>query len=412
MNAEIIMVGTELLLGDIVDTNGKFIAGELARLGINLFYQTVVGDNRLRLLDAVQRAADRSDLVIFSGGLGPTADDITRETVSEALGLELEEDPATVERLKAFFAGKNMTNNNLRQAMVPRGAEVLTNDRGTAPGLHIEKDSKHFFLLPGPPIELEPMMTERVAPILARLTDRTFVSRSLKLYGIGESSAEDRLRDLMDESDPTLAPYAKTGEVLLRITSSGKDRAECEAKNDLMQKRVTDRVGEYVYSDSGETLEEALVKRFTRRGLKIATAESLTGGLISQRITSVPGASAILEMSAVTYCDRAKHELLGVKEATLKEHTAVSEETAAEMARGVAALSGCDVGVSATGYAGPSGEHVGLVYVGAFFRGETRVVRLDTHRNGCEREYIRQLAANAAIGLALRITGLFGYENK
>ena len=411
MNAEIILVGTELLLGDIIDTNGKFLARSLASLGVNLFYQTVVGDNRERLLDVIRRALGRSDLVIFSGGLGPTADDLTRETVAEALGLELREDAETAGRLRAFFAGRNMTPNNLKQALVPEGARVLTNDWGTAPGLYIHAGLRHVFLLPGPPRELEPMFEARVRPILEEMSERVFVSTDLNLYGIGESAAEARLRDLMDGADPTLAPYAGSGEVRLRITSSGADRAECLEKNRRMLEKVRERVGDFIYAVDGESLEKALVERFARRGLKIAAAESLTGGLISSRIASVPGASAVMEMGVCTYCDRAKHALIGVKTETLEKFTAVSEQTAAEMALGVRRLSGSDVGISATGYAGPTGERIGLVYVGASYGDELVVKKLETHRTKCERGYIRTLAANAALALALQITGLFGSEN-
>lgn len=411
MNAEIILVGTELLLGDIIDTNGKFLARSLASLGINLFYQTVVGDNRERLLDATRRALGRSDILLFSGGLGPTADDLTRETVSEAMGLELKEDEKTAGRLRAFFAGRNMTPNNLRQALVPEGARVLTNDRGTAPGLYIIKDGRHVFLLPGPPRELEPMFDARVRPILEKMSRRVFVSSDLYLYGIGESAAEAKLRDLMESADPTLAPYAGNGEVRLRITSSGASREECEKKNLLMLGRVKERVGEFIYAVDGESLERALVERFARRGLKVAAAESLTAGLISSRIASVAGASAVMEMGVCTYCDRVKHEALGVKTETLEKYGAVSEQTAAEMALGVRRVSKADVGISATGYAGPTGEQVGLVYVGASYKDRLIVKKLETHRSRLERNYIRTLAANAALALALQITDLFGYES-
>ncbi|MBQ9543773.1 MAG: competence/damage-inducible protein A [Clostridia bacterium] len=411
MNAEIILVGTELLLGDIIDTNGKYLARALASMGINLFYQTVVGDNRERLLDVIRRALTRSDILIFSGGLGPTADDLTRETVAEAMGLELKEDEETVKRLRAFFAGRNMTLNNLRQALVPEGGQVLTNDWGTAPGLYIKKDTKQVFMLPGPPRELEPMFEARVRPILEKESCRVFVSTDLNLYGIGESSAEAKLRDLMENPDPTLAPYAGSGEVRLRITSSGSSREECLEKNRLMLEKVRERVGEYIYAVDGESLEKALVERFSKKGLKVAAAESLTAGLISSRIGSIPGASEVMEEGIVTYCDRVKREALGVKKETLEKYSAVSEETAAEMAQGIRRVAGSDVGISATGYAGPTGENVGLVYVGASFKDKLIVRKLETRRTKLERNYIRALAANAALALALQITDLFGYEN-
>lgn len=414
VNAEILLVGTELLLGDIMDTNGKYLARELAALGINLFYQTVVGDNPVRLKEAIARALARSDVVIASGGLGPTADDITRESFAEVMERPLYRDEATVARLEAFFAGRGrpMTENNLRQAMVPEGAEVLTNDWGTAPGLHIPQGEKHAFLLPGPPRELEALFQARVRPLLQRLSDRVLESTTVQLYGIGESALESELRDLMEGGDPSLAPYAKDGEVLLRITSSGADAAEAKRKNAAMLRLVRERVGEYIYDVDGESLEKALVERFSREGLTVSAAESLTGGLISQRITSVSGASAVIELGVCSYSDRIKHRVLGVKEETLKDFSAVSEETAREMAVGMKALAQSDVAVSATGYAGPTGEQVGLFFVAAAYRDRVLVKRVDSHRKGCEREYVRSLAASAALALALEITGLFGAEEK
>ena len=410
--AEILLVGTELLLGDIMDTNGKYLARELSKLGIDLYYQTVVGDNPKRLKEAVFKALERSDVVISSGGLGPTCDDITRETLAEAFGLELELNAPTVERLESFFksVGRKMTDNNLRQAMVPEGATVLTNDWGTAPGLYMTKDEKHAFLLPGPPRELEPMFGERVRPILSKMSDRKFVSQTIQVYGIGESALEEKLRDLMQGADPSLAPYAKDGEVLLRITSSGKDEAEAEEKNRGMLEKVLERAGEYVYDVDGENLQKALVERFSKTGLKIATAESLTGGLISQRITQISGASAVLELGVCSYCDRIKNKILSVSSSSLKEFSAVSEQVAMEMAEGVRNLSGADIAVSATGYAGPTGEKVGLVYIGVCSEKGCRAIKLETGRRNGEREYIRSLAASRAIAEALREAGLFRFE--
>jgi len=411
--AEILLVGTELLLGDIMDTNGKYLARELSDLGIDLYYQTVVGDNPKRLREAVNRALERSDVVISSGGLGPTCDDITRGTFADALGLELKLHEPTVERLKSFFTsvGRKMTDNNMRQAMVPEGATVLTNDWGTAPGLYMKKDQKHAFLLPGPPRELEPMFRERVRPILFDMSDRKFVSDTLEVYGIGESALEEKLRDLMQGADPSLAPYAKDGEVLLRITSSGADVAEAKEKNRGMIQKVLERAGEYVYDINGESLQRALVERFSKKGLKIATAESLTGGLISKRITSVSGASAVFELGICSYSDRIKNKILSVSEASLEEYSAVSEAVAMEMAEGARRLSGADIAVSATGYAGPTGERVGLVYIGVSSSLSTRAVKLDTGRRTGEREYIRSLSASRAIAEALREAGLFSWEN-
>ncbi len=411
MNAEILMVGTELLLGDIMDTNGKFLARELAALGINLFYQTVVGDNPARLKEAIRRALERSDVVIASGGLGPTGDDITRECFAEVMGCPLALDDGVKARLEEFFAHRDrpMTPNNLRQAMVPRGAQVLLNDRGTAPGLYLQDATKHAFLLPGPPRELEPLYTQWVKPVLERLQDRVLVSTRLQIYGIGESALEEELKDLMEGSDPTVASYAKDGEVMLRITASGHNKEEAKEKNAVMLENIRGRVGRYLYDVDGENLQTALVRRFEEKGLTIATAESLTGGLISQRITSVSGASRVMELGLCSYSDRIKHEVLGVKEETLARFGAVSEATAREMALGVKALAGSDVAVSATGYAGPTGEQVGLFYVAAAYRDRVEVRRYDSHRRGCEREYVRTLAASAALALALEITDSFSW---
>lgn len=410
MKAEILLVGTELLLGDIVDTNGKFLARQLAQLGIHVYYQTVVGDNPGRLEEAVRRALGRSELVLAAGGLGPTDDDITREVFSRVLELPLEPHQPTRQRLEAFFAGRSrpMTPNNLRQALVPQGATVLTNDWGTAPGLWIPAPLGQAVLLPGPPRELEPMFCARVRPRLEKMCPSVLESRTLRLYGVGESQAAYDLQDLMAGADPSLAPYAKDGEMILRLTASGQTVAHARQRLAPLEDAVRERLGQYVYAvGEDKSLEQALVERFASRGLTVAAAESLTGGLISQRITSVPGASAVTQCSVCSYSNEVKHRLLGVDQQLLDTHGAVSEPVALAMAQGVRRLADSHVGISATGYAGPTGDPVGLVYVAAVYGDRQLVRRLDTHRNAGERAYIRTLAANAALALALQITDCF-----
>lgn len=407
-NAEILCVGTEILIGDIVNTNAAYISERLARLGIAQYYQAVVGDNPERLADAISRALERADLLIMSGGLGPTYDDLTKETAAKCMGRELYLDETSLERIKKNFTFrcKTMTENNVKQAMMPKGSVIFENNAGTAPGCAIEdaERGKIIIMLPGPPFEMKRMFEESVIPYLQRFTDKRFVSVNVNIFGMGESEVESKLKSIMNESvNPTVAPYCGDGEVRLRVTASGSDETECRcACDEMIEKIKATAVGEFIYG-TDTTLAESVVKTFSERGKTLAVAESCTGGLISKRITDIPGSSEMLGYGAVTYANEAKVKLLSVKPETLEAHGAVSPETAAEMAEGVRRLAGADVGIATTGIAGPGGgsaeKPVGLVYLGISSERGTRVLRL-TLSSG--RDRVRLLASTNALAEALR----------
>lgn len=407
LTAKIISVGTELLLGDIVDTNSAYISSGLAEIGINLFYRETVGDNHDRLVGVLKSSIENSDIVITSGGLGATADDITKEAVAEAMGLELVLDEHTLSRIEDFFTrrGRKMTDNNIKQAYIPKGAIVFDNDYGTAPVIAVEKDGKTVIMLPGPPRELCPMFDFSIKPYLeSRFSDSVIVSRTLRLYGIGEAEAEDRIRDLMNESrNPTVAPYAKTGEAILRLTARADSEASANALIDTLQKKVEERVGEYIYGVDISSLEEALFNILLKNSLTVAFAESCTGGLASKRLVDIAGASRVFGTSVVTYSNEAKMNLLGVREETLSAFGAVSDACAREMAEGLLKSSKADIAVSVTGVAGPDkseGKDVGTVIVGVASKKGVRTVTFNFARGNKERAYIRELSANAMINEA------------
>lgn len=418
VSAEILCVGTELLLGDIINTNASFIARELTKIGIAMYHQTVVGDNAERLKDAVRCALSRSDILITSGGLGPTYDDITKETVADALGKEMYYDEATAERIHRYFEriGRKMPPSNEKQAMTPVGATVVMNPRGTAPGLivtgNFEGVEKTVIMLPGPPCELEPMTVESIIPALSRkfnIGERVFFSRNLHFVGIGESSLEEIIRPLMDSKNPTVAPYAGEGEVRLRVTASADNTEQAMNMCDEMIERIKEYgVGKYMYAIDIPTLEETLVRTLTEKGLTFTCAESCTGGLISKRITDVSGASAVFPGGVCSYANEIKAGVLGVKIETLDKYTAVSEQTAKEMADGIRCVMGTDIAVSVTGYAGPGGgteqDPVGTVYVGVSSNEGTFVKRL-SYSSLRDRVFIRRAASSFAMGLALSVIG-------
>ena len=414
--AEILCVGTELLLGDIINTNAAFLSRRLAELGIGVYHQSVVGDHPDRLTEALRLALERSDLVITSGGLGPTYDDITREVVAAAFGLEMVLDEDILTGIRDYFArtGRVMTDNNRRQAMVPQGATVLPNTQGTAPGLIVtdETRGKTVILLPGPPRELKPMFDHYAMPYLKARTDRVLFSLNVHVFGMGESTVESILRDQMIEGkNPTVAPYCTAGEVRLRITAQAEDektaRDMCRrALKDIMESEV----GAYVYAvapaTEGEaTLEGVVIWELRRQGKTVACAESCTGGLIAKRLTDIPGSSAVVKGGFVTYTNEMKTSMLGVSEDTLEKYTAVSEQTAREMARGARIKTGTDIAVSTTGLAGPGGGTdacpVGTVFVGISSEDGEEVVRL-TLSPDRSREYIRTLAASHALSRILK----------
>ncbi len=412
MKAEILCVGTELLLGDIVNTNAAYIAKELANIGIDVFYQSVVGDNDGRLQGSLDLAFSRADIVVMTGGLGPTYDDLTKETVAKYFNAPMVMDDASLQSITSFFQsiGKPMTENNKKQALMPKGATIFSNQWGTAPGLAIT-DGKHTaILLPGPPKEMRPMFENKAIPYLMKFTDSVLVSKNIRLFGIGESDLETRLYDMMKNAqNPTIAPYAKTGEVSLRITASAKNRAEGIAMIDPVIEQISGVVGKYIYGIDVPDLQHALVDQLKKQNLKIAVAESCTGGLLSQQITQIPGVSEVFECGVCTYADSIKRKLLGVSADTLEKYGAVSEQTAIEMAEGVRKLSGADIAISTTGIAGPGGgsaqKPVGTVFVGISSKKHTEVLclQLSGRRSDDERQNIRFRTAQFAFDKALKV---------
>lgn len=410
LKAEILCVGTELLLGDIVNTNAAFLARQLAQAGVAVYHQAVVGDNDSRLREALSQALEQNDLVVLTGGLGPTYDDMTKETVADYFGLPMEENKEALEQIKAFFAriDRPMTDNNKKQALVPKGAQVLQNHHGTAPGVWVERDGKAAILLPGPPREMQPMFLESVLPRLQSRTGQVILSHTLHLFGMGESQAEQLLRPLMLASqNPTLAPYAKDGEVQLRVTARASNAQEAEQLMAPLLEQVPKLLGpEKIYGLDVGTLQNALVQALTKASRTIAVAESCTGGLLAKRITEIPGASQVFGFGAVTYSCEAKERMLGVSGETLSGVGAVSAEAAREMAAGVRALSGADIGLSVTGNAGPAsseGKPVGLVYIGVASPAGVRHLELHLDRGRPDdREMIRVLSSSHALYQALQ----------
>ncbi len=371
MNAELISVGTELLLGEIVNTNAQYISTQLAVLGISVYYQTTVGDNRDRLLSALSAAFERSDIVILTGGLGPTADDITKEMVAEFFGLKLVRDNTSEQRIKDYFKriNSNAVPSNFKQADMPEGCIILENNNGTAPGGIIEKDGKIAVFLPGPPSEMKPMFEESVFPFLREKSPERLYSREINTFGIGESKLEEMLKPIMTgQTDPTIAPYAKDSGVMLRLTTKARTAEEADSRFEPVEEQIREIAGDIIYGYGAEELQDSVYKLLKEKNLKIATAESCTGGMLGEFLTSVPGISEFYEMGVITYSNDMKIKLLGVSAQTLDEYGAVSEQTAKEMASGVLRVSGADIGVGITGIAGPGGgseeKPVGLVYVG------------------------------------------------
>ncbi|MED9805453.1 MAG: competence/damage-inducible protein A [Lachnospiraceae bacterium] len=402
MTAEIICVGTELLLGNIVNTNAAFLSEKLAYLGINCYFQTVVGDNRDRLLSVINTALSRADILIFSGGLGPTEDDLTKETVAEALGKKLIRDKWAEQEIADYFAlrGRIPTDNNWKQADVIEGCEILYNKNGTAPGIFVSEGEKTVILLPGPPLELKSMFTDSVMPKLQQKCGQVFYSQTVKIVGPGESSVETQILDMLNtQENPTIAPYAKTGEVHLRVTARAKDEKEAREKTAPVVEELYRRFGKAVYTtDADETLEMALTKLLIKKKYTMTTAESCTGGMIAARMVNAPGVSAVLKSGFITYANEAKEELLGVSHDTLEKFGAVSRETAEEMAEGAVKAAHTDAAIAVTGIAGPDGgtkeKPVGLVYIGVNVRGNVEV--REYHFSG-SRQKIRESVTAAAL---------------
>ena len=408
-SAEILCIGTELLMGDIVNTNAAYIARRLAELGINLYHQSVVGDNPARLRDSLKTAFSRADIVITTGGLGPTYDDLSKETVAAYFGRKLVMHAESLEALESYFSrlGRPMTDNNRKQAMMPEGCTVFKNPNGTAPGCAIEQEGRIAILLPGPPREMEPMMDHAVMPFLQRFQEYRLVSHNLHFFGIGESALEEKLRALMTSSlNPTIAPYAKTGEVMLRVTARVRDPSEAEALMAPAFEKINEAAGEFLYGIDVGDLQTALVRALSEKGLQVALAESCTGGMAAERLTGVPGASKVFSCGLCCYSNEMKERLAGVRHETLALYGAVSEQAAAELAAGARRVGGADIGIGITGNAGPEpseGKEVGLVYIAVDSPWHQEVISLHTARRGDDaRNYIRTIASSNALNLALR----------
>lgn len=406
LTCELLAVGTELLLGEIANTDAQMLSQGLSELGISVYHHTVVGDNPQRLKETVEIAKKRADIIITTGGLGPTADDLTKETIAAAFGKKLVLDQPSLERLYSRWSFGTMTKNNERQAWLPEGCTVLVNDWGTAPGCVFEAEGCTVIMLPGPPRECKAMWEHRARPYLEKMTGGAIVSHFIRLYGIGESAMEDKIAYIMDKAvNPSAAPYAKEGECLVRVTAKGETHEEAEELTKPLMDEICHVLKDYVYGIDANSIEEVVVALLKEKKLTIATAESCTGGYISKRLTDIPGASEVFLGGLVTYSNESKINLLGVNAETIEKCGAVSRETAYEMASKVAEKMGADIGVGITGIAGPGGgseeKPVGLVYAGVCFKGETEVFELPRRKNST-RERIRLSAASSALDLVRR----------
>ncbi|MFC4712419.1 competence/damage-inducible protein A [Planococcus dechangensis] len=384
MNAEIIAVGSELLLGQITNTNARFISGNLAEIGINVYYHTVVGDNADRLKETIAIAESRADLIIFTGGLGPTKDDLTKETIAKHLGTTLEMDNEAMVSIAAFFerAGRPMTENNKKQALVLSGGEVLVNENGMAPGMMYKNGDHLYMLLPGPPHEMEPMFQFEAKPKLIRLLNKedVILSHVLRFYGIGEAELEDRLQDILDkQTNPTIAPLASAGEVTLRLTAKTDSTEHAWTLINAAKEEILERVGQYLYGYDDDSLASKAIDLLKAQGKTVSAAESLTAGLFQSELASVSGASAVLSGGVVTYNEQMKIQQLGIMPEFFGQHSVVSEETAAAMAAAVREKFNTDISVSLTGAAGPDahGEQpAGTVWIGIASEQGTKTYRL------------------------------------
>lgn len=405
MRAEIVSVGTELLLGQIVDTNAVFLSQDLAMRGIDVLFRSTVGDNPARLADTLERALSRSDIVVTIAGLGPTDDDITKEVCAQVTGIPLVRSPEDEERLRDFFSSRGVQfhESNLKQALKPASGVNLANPNGTAPGCIFDTGDKAIICLPGPPYELKPMWMKEAIPWLKErgmAPGEVLRHRMLRFIGIGESLLEPQLKDLMTSANPTVAPYAKTGEVHVRIAAKAADETSALQLIQDMENRVRQRAGQWIYGVDEETLESVVVRDAVTAGATIATAESCTGGLVASRLTDVPGSSAAFLEGLVCYSNQAKTDILGVPAGMIQQHGAVSEEVARAMAEGALERSGASVAVSDTGIAGPSGgseeKPVGLVWIAAASSSGTSAQR---HLFVGDRLTVKSRASNAALAL-------------
>ncbi|WP_342525797.1 competence/damage-inducible protein A [Chryseomicrobium sp. FSL W7-1435] len=384
MRAEIIAVGSELLLGQIVNTNARFLSTQLAEMGINIHFHTVVGDNKQRLLDAIKIAEQRADILIFSGGLGPTKDDLTKQTIATHLGTSLVIDQEAMGYIEEFFSkrGRAMTENNKQQALVFEGAAVLKNHHGMAPGMFYQNDTHTYILLPGPPNELEPMFQFEAKPLIAKdiYQNRMIFSHVIRFYGIGEAELETRLEDLIEsQTNPTIAPLATDSEVTIRLTATGETEQQAwEAIKDV-QAEILNRVGHYVYGYNNDSLASKLKQTLIDNNLTISAAESMTAGLFQAELASIPGMGQALAGGLVVYNEEAKVKQLGVRPETIAAFSVVSKEVAEEMALNVSRQFATDIGIGITGAAGPdehAGQPVGTVWIGIAYKGLTHSYQL------------------------------------
>ncbi len=407
-SVEILSVGTELLLGNIANLDAQILSQGLSELGLNVFWHTVVGDNPQRAREAVAIAKKRADIIITTGGLGPTCDDLTKNVLAEAFGKKLVFDEDSAQRIKSYFTRTNrpMTENNLQQAMLPEGCTVLVNDWGTAPGCAFEAEGCHVIMLPGPPSECRPMFLYRAKPYLLGLSEGVIASHTIKLFGIGESTMEAQLREQMNHmQNPTLAPYAKEGECELRVTAKAPDDAAAQALLQPTVEQVKALFSDKVYGVDVPSLEYVVLEGLKAKGLTLGTAESCTGGLMAKRLTDIPGASQVFKGGIVSYTNEVKAQVLGVPQHLLDQFGAVSQEVAMAMAQGARKALNCDIALSSTGVAGPDKDEwdneVGTMFV-AIATPEGCHVRSLHLGNRPVRERLRIQTASHAFDLARR----------
>ncbi|MDV4152681.1 competence/damage-inducible protein A [Clostridium sp. AL.422] len=403
MKAELISIGTELLLGDIVNTNAQFLAKELAILGIDVYHQCVIGDNEERVLNSFKEAFHRCDIIITTGGLGPTQDDLTKELGAKYFNKKMILHEPSLEWIRKFIDIKDeeILEANKKQAYFPEGSIILPNEKGTAPGAIITENDKTLIILPGPPKEMKEMFTKHVVKYLSDLTGEVIKSKTLRLFGIGESLMAKKADDIIQGStNPTVAPYAKDYEVTLRITAKSESEKKCDSLINSKCEEIKCVLGEYIYGEGEKSLDIVVSELLCQKNLSVATAESCTGGMIASTLISYPGISKVFKEGAVTYSNEAKIKRLGVNEETINKFGAVSEETAKEMVEGVARVANTDIGISSTGIAGPEGgskeKPVGLVYIGIYIKGKTVVEKFNLTG---DRESIRRKATMNALNI-------------
>ena len=413
---EILSVGTELLLGNIVNLDAQILSQGLSELGLNVYWHTVVGDNPQRAREAVAIAKQRADIIITTGGLGPTCDDLTKNVLAEAFGKQLYFDEASAERVRVYYqrTGRPMPENNLQQAMLPEGCTVLENDWGTAPGCAFEAEGCHVIMLPGPPSECRPMFRHRAMPYLQKLSEGVIASHTLKMFGIGESAMEQQLREQMNAmTNPTLAPYAKEGECELRVTAKAATNEEAQALLKPTVEQMKEKFGNLVYGVDISSLEELIRDLLKEQGLTLGCAESCTGGLIAKRMTDLSGASQVFKGGVVSYTNEVKANVLGVPQEMLDQYGAVSAPVAQAMAEGARKVLNCDIAIATTGVAGPDkddrGNEVGTMFV-AISTKDGSYVRALTLGTRPMRQRLRTQTAHHAFDLARRYLQNMPYE--